>query len=389
MRKKMPSAGPAEISGNGLILDVAENGDGWKVSFACEPRTSPQPLWFNVVATDLQGAPVTFIWENPDITLGSSASIGVLRPVMKADDGPWQRCAAVHVEEHPDGRRSLRFDHAGGADRVAAAFCFPYATDELNATLDELGDAWQRSTIGVSGEGRRLERLRLNGADGGRMGLYLMARQHSGETPGSWVLDGILRFLASDDPEAVEVRKAVDVWACPFVDLDGAINGDYGKDALPWDFNRAWETMPMRPEVQAIQRDLQRWMDRTGPRLVIDLHGPGHSTPGIYLQLPREQRPVPQREGAVEFARLLAPRFPELDPDRVMAETRYASRWNMLSTAGAWVWDYLQQTQCVSVETSYQRLTAEPLYPDDYRDIGRRVALTAFEWLSGRSSGPQ
>ncbi|MBD3293516.1 MAG: hypothetical protein GF393_11370 [Armatimonadia bacterium] len=376
---------PAEVSGNGCILDVTRAGDGWRIHFASEPRTSPQPLWFHIKADGLDGAPVEFVWENADICLGSQNELGRLRPVLRADDGDWDRCEGVEVDQHADGRRSVRFAHLGGSAIVAAAFCFPYAPPDLEATLEGTTDAWQRVTIGVTHEGRPLPRLRLDGDHSAqRAGVYLMARQHAGETPGSWALDGILRHLASEDEGAAELREELDVWVCPFVDLDGVVNGDYGKDALPWDYNRAWERLPMRASVHAIMRDLLRWQTRTHPRLVIDLHGPGHSTPGVYLQLPRSERPEEQRVGALEFARDLAESFPELSAARMAHETTYASRWNRLSTLGTWAWDYLDATQCVSVEVSYQRLTEDPLVPDDYREIGRRIIRAAAEWLARR-----
>ncbi|MFW6438264.1 MAG: M14 family zinc carboxypeptidase [Armatimonadota bacterium] len=382
------TVGPAEISGNGYIAGTGRDGGRWYVHFASEPRTSPQPLWFHIEARDVGSAPVDFTWELPDICLGDRNSLHLLRPVLRADDGEWARCGEVSVEEHADGRRSLRFSHEGGADTVAAAFCFPYAPQDLDATLADLGDSWERDLIGVTHESRPLERLRLTGGHSGeRPGVYFMARQHSGETPGSWVLDGILRFLSSDEDDATELRERLDVWACPFVDLDGVVNGDYGKDALPWDYNRAWEQLPMRAAVHAIQRDLLRFYERTAPRIVIDLHGPGHSTPGVYLQLPRGERPEPQRSGALDFADELAALFPELPPNRLSHETTYASRWNKLSTLGSWTWDYLGETQCVSVEASYQRLTDSLLYPADYHEIGRRVIRAAGAWLARRDGG--
>jgi len=355
------------------------------VRFASEPRTSPQPLWFHVQVSGLAGDTLRFVWDLADITLGNREELALLRPVLRADGGPWTRAEAVEPVRLPDGRRQVHFAHTGGADTVAAALCYPYASVHLDATLAELRGAWERSPIGITGEGRTLERLRLAGAEGPRPGVYLMARQHAGETPGSWVLDGVLRFLASDDAVAREIVDSLDVWVAPFVDLDGVVNGDYGKDALPWDFNRAWESLAMRPEVHALQRDLQRFAEHCAPRLVVDLHAPGHCTGDIYLQLPREQRPSAQQDGAKRFAELLAPHFPELQPDSLKRETRYASRWNALATLGSWVWDHLDETQCVTVETSYQRIGARVLEIGDYRAIGPQVIKTALAWLRERA----
>ncbi len=384
-----PVAVPADVGGNGLILDVERSGDGWLVSFTPEPRTSPQPLWFHIEVTGLGGAPVGFVWEDADIALGDREELHLLRPVIRADGGDWGRCTRTTVVDLPDGRRQVCFGHAGGARKVAAALSYPYGPHELETTLAELGDAWPRSPIGVTGEGRALERLRLDRADDDRprAGLYLMARQHAGEAPGSWVLDGILRFLASDDEAACDIREQVDVWVAPFVDLDGVVKGDYGKDALPWDFNRAWEVLAMRPAVHALQRDLLRFADRTEPRLIVDLHAPGHSTADVYVQLPREQRPAEQQDAAMGFVHHLANEFPELDPNSLGRPTRYPSRWNAMSTVGSWVWEHLDHTACVAVETSYQRLGGWPLDPAGYHDVGRRVLLAAWAWLRESADG--
>ncbi|MGD9497722.1 MAG: M14 family zinc carboxypeptidase [Armatimonadota bacterium] len=382
-----PVAGPAEVSGNGLITGIARAGDRWEVSFVSEPRTSPQPLWFHVTVAGVGGAAVAFRWQNADITLGARDELHLLRPVLRADEGAWERCAGVEVDESPDGRQQVRFEHPGGADKVAAALCYPYAPQDLEATVAAVGDLWEQAVIGATGEGRPLLRLRLAGASGAgtRPGLYLLARQHAGETPGSWVLDGILRFLAGDD-KGRELGQALDVWAVPFVDLDGVVNGDYGKDALPWDFNRAWEPLAMRPAVHALQRDLMRFAARTTPRLVIDLHAPGHSTPDVYVQLPRQQRPHEQQAAAMSFVARLAEQFPELDADTLGRPTVYPSRWNAMATAGSWVWHHLDRTACVAIETSYQRLNGRELDPDGYRDVGRRVLLAAWAWLQAQGT---
>ena len=387
--KDAPVVGPAAVCGNGKLLELRRDEDGvHEVRFISEPRSSPQALWFNIEVSELGASAVRFVWDCADTTLGNPAHLDILRPVLKADEGDWRRCEAVQVVDTPDGRRQVVFEQAEPCERVCAAFCYPYAPDDLAATLSDLGDAWERTVIGLTTEGRELPRLRLAGTDSPaepeRPGVYLMARQHAGETPGSWVMDGILRFVAGEDSQAQEYREKVDWWLAPFADLDGVVNGNYGKDALPWDFNRAWEPMPMRPEIHALQRDLRRFAERTQPRLVVDLHGPGHDGKDVFVQLPRDERPEEQKEAARNFVLHLMRQFPELNPEEVWKPTRYASRWNALATVGGWTWDQLEQTLNITVETSYQTLAGNVLEREDYRDIGRRVALAVFEWLAAR-----
>lgn len=382
-------AGAAQMAGNGIILDVTRDDDGWRVIFASEPRTSPQPLWFHIEVTGLDGDGLHMVWENADLALGNRNELSMLRPVLRADGGSWHRCSNVEVEDTEDGRRRVHFHRQPGADTVAAALCYPYVPADLEATLEELPGAWETTVIGVTGHGRPLTRLRSPraGEVEGAMGLYVVARQHAGETPGSWVLDGLLRFVAADSEEAVAFREQVDCWVVPFADLDGVVEGDYGKDAMPWDFNRAWEPMPMRPEVQAMQHDLQRFAERCRPGLIIDLHAPGHATSDVYLQMPRDERPAEQHESARRFAEQLAERVPEVPAESLTRPTRYPSRWNAMATLGSWAWDHLGGATEVSIETSYQRLADRLLEPTGYRALGRRVARAALAWLRKGSTG--
>src|SRR5690606_20700503 len=116
-------------------------------------------------------------------------------------------------------------------------------------------------------------------------GVYLIARQHSGETPGSWLLDGVVRYLST--PEGQQISRNMCVWAVPFADPDGVADGSYGKDQTPWDLNRAWGS-PRRPEINAIQRDVHRWARRCRPQAIVDLHAPGYSERGFYFWAPTQ-----------------------------------------------------------------------------------------------------
>jgi two-component system NtrC family sensor kinase len=67
---------------------------------------------------------------------------------------------------------------------------------------------WHCDTIGLSQDGRDIVRLANTYGKVGenKSGLYFLARQHCGETPGSWVLDGALeQFSRARHPRLEEV----------------------------------------------------------------------------------------------------------------------------------------------------------------------------------------
>ncbi len=380
--------GPAPNSGNGKVLELAEEPDAVTVRFMSEPRTSPEPLWFHLRAEGVARRRVRFVWQNADgcLGLGSREHLGNARPVARADGGEWHRVEVVEIMERPEGGFILEFDAPAAREMVSVAFCYPYGPVQLQRTLCELPEAWGRETIGLTGKGRELTRVRWPRpeAEGPVPGVYVAARQHAGETPASWVLDGLLREVA-EAGGAPGDGGALEWWAVPFVDLDGVVEGNYGKDALPHDFNRAWAAMPMRPEVQALQQDMRRFGARAAPRLVLDLHAPGGGEVAFYHFLPRQERPREQREAAETFTPFLAEQFPCLPAEQLSRVPRYASRWNADETLTCWAWDHLKETLGIAVETTYQRIgEKEWLGPDDYRDLGRRVARAATNWVRSR-----
>lgn len=381
MATEMLHVQSAAVSGNGIVESVAEAEEGWEVRFLAEPRRSPQPLWFNLECDLSEPAQIRFVWANADacLGLGSPNSLEQVRPVVCLDGGHWRRVETVAVTPRDLGGHTLTFSTPEPCETASAAFCYPYGPAELRETLALLDTVWQEQTIGLTGGSRALTRLRAGARTPEGLAAYILARQHAGETPASWLLDGLLRAVGEDD----EMRR-VEWWVVPFVDLDGVLAGDYGKDAFPVDFNRSWSAMPMRPEVAAVQADVERFAARFEQRLLVDLHAPGGAEKGFYQFLPREGRPRAQREAALSFTSRLADQFPGMLPHQLGRATTYPSRWNTDRTAANWAWDELEQTLGVSAETSYQGIEEGYWDTEGYRDIGGRLARAVAGWLLSR-----
>jgi hypothetical protein len=308
-----------------------------------------------------------------------------VRPVVRLDGENWQRVKRVDVHERPLGGHSLAFTTPARCRRVQTAFCYPYGPDDLKTTLKATKAFWEVAMIGLTGKGRELLRLHVQ-ADKkrpGRPGVYIVARQHAGEVPGSWVLDGILRAVASEEPG--RRLRGVEWWIVPFVDLDGAVEGNYGKDCFPIDFNRSWAEMPMRPEVGAIQQDMQYFADGRRRRLILDLHGPGGGETRMYLMHPRKDAPKAQREAAQGLQQCLCAQIPEQPPERLGVVPEYGIRWDWRHNLSSWAWDALSKTLGVTIETAYQPMN-DGQWSDrgDYREIGRRIANAAAVWVTGK-----
>jgi hypothetical protein len=212
---------------------------------------------------------------------------------------------------------------------------------------------------------------------GDRPGLYLVARQHSGETPGSWVLDGFLRHVASLG------HGAPLVWAVPLANADGVEGGDYGKDNFPYDLNRAWGQPAMRHEVLVYKRDTQRWRARCRPVLALDFHAPGAcETGGIYCYVPSPSEYAELYQEILGWtAALKSALGSEYAADTFERVADYPSRWKTPNFSRHF---WAQGGLCsFGIETPYAMVGDLVLTRARYREAGARIARGVLSRMIG------
>jgi hypothetical protein len=295
----------------------------------------------------------------------------------QADAGDWLRCPSPAEELSPSDRRSFAYTVPAGFETVEFAHCYPYQPEDLEKTLAEVASVWQGEVLGYSHHGRPLWRYVSNFEQPGspRPGFYLLARQHAGETPGSWVLDGLLRHLAADD----STRAAAVWWVAPFVNIDDVVEGSYGKDPFPCDCNRAWHTIPLRTETKLLQADIARWTKCCRPCFLIDLHAPGHRERETYVHLPREGRSGQEYALVFDFARRFREALPcELRGEKWWERPTYPSRFTVGSTVTSWFYD-TYALPGAAVETSYQGTAGHDYTITDYGRVGQALAASLVQ----------
>jgi len=369
--------------GNACALEMERHGDTAHIAFTPDPHGGPEKLWFNLkIVRTAEDAPSTIalLLKHADSMLGGDQP-QYLRPAIRYAEKDWERLQAPEITEKADGQFDICWQIAAPQSWAQVALCFPYGQDELETLANDTGNYWQRDVIGIGQRGAPLVRFAndYGHAEHPRPGLYLIARQHSGETPGSWVLDGFLRRIAA-------LREAAPlIWAVPFADPDGVRCGDYGKDQFPYDLNRAWSQPAMRHEVLVLQKDIQRWSRRCQPALALDFHAPGGcENDGIYCFLPEAETHsgrYPQlHECIAHIEKTLTPLFASSHFERV---PRYKSRWETPNFLG--FMPQTHQISCVTFEVPYAMCGEKVLLRADYREAGARIA-TAIAAVIGQSS---
>lgn len=96
--------------------------------------------------------------------------------------------------------------------------------------------------------------------------ILLTARHHACEATGSYVLEGVVETLLPILP------KEFSVLIVPFIDLDGVVHGDQGKNRLPHDHNRDYTDAP----IYAVIDTLMKFGQNHELVYTFDFHSPWH-----------------------------------------------------------------------------------------------------------------
>jgi murein tripeptide amidase MpaA len=153
-------------------------------------------------------------------------------------------------------------------DTLHVAHCYPYTTAKLRDYLSNLvkntpkkGISVVRSVIGKSVGNNPIELLTItepiDRKQDNRKIIVVMARQHPGETQGSYVCEGMMDFLTGKTKQAEFLRKNFILKVIPMVNPDGVIFGNYRSNLMGYDLNRKWDVYDKDqcfPEVTCIKQ---------------------------------------------------------------------------------------------------------------------------------------
>ncbi|MCC7039316.1 MAG: hypothetical protein IT516_03295 [Burkholderiales bacterium] len=190
------------------------------------------------------------------------------RAVASYDRATWFR-----VPTHFDGRE-LVITHTPERDSIYYAYFEPYSWERHLALLGrvEASSRVRVSDLGTTVEGRDMNLVTVGTAGGGRRSLWVIARQHPGETMAEWFVEGMLeRLIDPADPVARCVLERAVLHVVPNMNPDGSVRGNLRTNAAGANLNREWLS-PSRersPEVLCVRAAMQD----TGVDAFLDVHG--------------------------------------------------------------------------------------------------------------------
>jgi len=129
--------------------------------------------------------------------------------------------------------------------------------------------------------------------------VWLLGGQHGFEVGGISAAEGMIDFLISDDPIAVEARSKIDFKILPLINPDAHANKWYRFNAHGIDLNRNWDQGDLghghdspvaEPEVDAVMRAISEWMEGDTKRsIAIDIHDWTALAPGVQFSTNSEE----------------------------------------------------------------------------------------------------
>ena len=300
--------------------------------------------WFHFRLMGAAGTPVRMVFEN-----AASAAYPDgwrdYRCVASYDRQHWFRIASTRYE-----RGELIVEHTPECDSVYYAYFEPYSHErhlDLVARAEQSPHARVRR-LGSTVDGRDLDLVvvgdEVSDEVPGRAPIWIIARQHPGETMAEWFVEGLLeRLLDGADPVARTLREQALLYIVPNMNPDGAVRGNLRTNAAGRNLNREWRAPDpvASPEVFLVRAE----MERTGCALFLDIHG-DETLPYVFFSTAEEVPGFTAEAGAAQarFVETLLAVSPDFQTEEGYKPGRFGEE--LLTLASKWVANHFG---CVSL----------------------------------------
>ena len=259
-------------SGNIEVLEAEDPGAirlGVRADPPCETEDGVvhHKQWFHFRIAGVRDIPLTIHLEGAANTSYPGGWVDY-RAVYSTDHRRWRRADTSYA----NGDLTIRVTPE--TDVIWLAYFAPYDLERLQSQIGRWcthRDVWLRA-LGRTVDGRPLDRLIIGDLERDRPVVWIVARQHPGETMASWWTEGFVRRLLDDhDGLAVRLRERATFHIVPLMNPDGSRKGYIRTNANGLDLNRTWAD-PSPADAPEVHHTL-RAMEQTGVDLCLDVHG--------------------------------------------------------------------------------------------------------------------
>lgn len=163
-------------------------------------------------------------------------------------------------------------------DSVWLAYFEPYPEERHLSLLatSQRSPLARLSHLGSTVDGRDMTAVTVGKPGDGKKTIWMIARQHPGETMAEWFCEGVLQRLTgtgmwAGDPVARSLLERAVFHIVPNMNPDGAARGNLRTNAAGANLNREWmaPSLQASPEVYYVRRAIEA----TGCDMFFDIHG--------------------------------------------------------------------------------------------------------------------
>jgi len=231
--------------------------------------------WFNfrlrIITPSSEPTPVTMVIQNAGVTSYPSWNEHEqhYETTARLDNNThWQRIPTSFNEA--EGTLTMRatiqshahiayyppYSHSRHCQLIQFAQSLPFCTS---------------TTLGQSIEGRDITVLQFGTPPKEKIRndvIFIMARQHPGETHAEWFIEGLINQFARN--ESLELLERAVLYIVPNMNPDGTFHGNHRTNAAGMDLNRAWldPNEQVSPEVLYVRR----LIESLRPTVILDIH---------------------------------------------------------------------------------------------------------------------
>lgn len=296
--------------------------------------------WFHFRLHGAAGLPVRMVFENASEAAYPDGWPGY-RCVASYDRRHWFRITGTRYENG-----QLIVEHTPERNGIYYAYFEPYSHERHLDLLGrvEMSPFASVNNLGATVDGRDLDLVTVGRPDTGQVPIWIIARQHPGESMAEWFVEGLLdRLLDAADPVARRIREKAVLYIVPNMNPDGAIRGNLRTNAAGANLNREWRepSLERSPEVLLVRQA----MEASGVELFLDIHG-DEALPYVFFSTAEE---VPgfsdeQRVRQARFIDAFQAASPDFQTEHGYLNGRFKDE--LLSLASKWV---AHRFGCVSI----------------------------------------
>lgn len=252
-------------AGNIETLD-ASRADDIRLRIRCDVG-GEHMQWFYFQVLDARETPCRFQIENAG-QVSYPKAFENYQAVASYDRDLWFRVPTSY-----DGQ-TLTIDHTPESDSVYYAYFAPYSFERHQQLLSAALDSPRASSevLCLTPDGHPLTMLTIGEPADDKKTMWVIGRQHPGETMAEWWMEGFLdRLLDEHDSLSRSLLDHCVFYVVPNMNPDGSVRGHLRCNARGKNLNRAWESpsQEQTPEVYYVRKR----MEQTGVDFCLDVHG--------------------------------------------------------------------------------------------------------------------